>query len=228
MSAHPPPDQAPIRSPIHARPLRSRPPRRRTRPRSRPIRAGRRSERAGASSRVKPVSQTPTEPQDYAALNAVYAAALGGLVASPAGRRATRDVTTARELVPLGMAAFALSKAVAREKVSTWLREPFVEEPEPGERRPRGRGLRYAIGELLTCTRCAGAWSSLALVGLRLAAPTAGRTVTAVLATSAANDFLQAGFSRLCAQADAYERAAAEPAHPAARPDRRQHAKELA
>ena len=170
---------------------------------------------------MKPVSQTPTEPQDYAALNAVYAAALGGLVASPAGRRTARELSAPGELVPLGMAAFALSKIIAREKVSTWLRDRFVEEPEPGERRPRGRGLRYAVGELLTCTRCAGAWSSLALVGLRLAAPTAGRTVTAVLATSAANDFLQAGFSRLCAQANSFERVA--PRH-ARRPE---HAKEL-
>ena len=181
---------------------------------------------------MKPVSQTPTEPQDYAALNAVYAAALGGLVASPAGRRATRELAAPGELVPLGLAAFALSKALAREKVSTWLRGPFVEEPEQGERRPRGEGLRYAVGELLTCTRCAGAWSSLALVGLRLAAPTAGRTVTTVLATSAASDFLQAGFSRLCAETNAFERVAAggggRPRQARPAPSHFEHAKELA
>ena len=47
-----------------------------------------------------------------------------------------------------------------------------------------------------------GAWSALALVGLRLHAPRAGRTVTAVLAASAGNDALQAGFSWLCARAN--------------------------
>src|SRR5262249_21351469 len=96
-------------------------------------------------------------------------------------------------------ATFALSKLVAHEKVEAWLRAPFVEEDvEQGERRPRGQGLRYAVGELLTCSRCAGAWSALGLVGLRTASPAAGRGVTGVLAASAANDYLQAGFRALC------------------------------
>jgi hypothetical protein len=51
-----------------------------------------------------------------------------------------------------------------------------------------------------------GAWSGLAVVGLRVASPTAGRTVTAVLATTAVNDFLQAGFRWLCGRADAAAR----------------------
>jgi uncharacterized protein DUF1360 len=155
---------------------------------------------------MKPVSQTPTEPQDYAALNALYAAGVGALVASGPGRRASRELTAPSELLPLGLAAFALTKAVSREKVSAWLREPFVEEDERGERRPRGRRMRYAVGELLTCTRCAGAWSSLGLVALRLTAPTASRPVTAVLATSATSDFLQSVYARICAQANAADR----------------------
>jgi hypothetical protein len=40
-----------------------------------------------------------------------------------------------------------------------------------------------------------GAWSALGVVGLRLASPRAGRVVATVLATSAVNDFLQAGFA---------------------------------
>jgi hypothetical protein len=157
---------------------------------------------------MEPVSKTPTEPRDYAALNAVWAATLASLALSRPGRRAGRDLTEPQELVPLGLAAFALTKAVTREKVSSWLREPFVEESDPERRRPRGRRLRYAVGELLTCSRCMGAWSALGLTGLRLAAPNASRTVTAVLATSAANDFLQTAFARMCAQSNAAERAA--------------------
>ena len=37
------------------------------------------------------------------------------------------------------------------------------------DRKPKGRRLRYAVGELLTCTRCMGAWSALGLVALRAA-----------------------------------------------------------
>jgi hypothetical protein len=157
---------------------------------------------------MEPVSKTPTEPRDYAALNALWAAALAGLTLSRPARRAGEDLTGGRELLPLGLATFALTKAVTREKVSSWLREPFVEESDPGRRRPRGRRLRYAVGELLTCSRCMGTWSALGLTGLRLAAPTASRTVTAVLATSAANDFLHAAFARICAESNAAERAA--------------------
>ena len=88
------------------------------------------------------------------------------------------------------------------EKVETWLREPFVEE-RPEGKRPRGRRLRYAVGELLNCTRCVGAWSALGLVALRLHSPPAGRAVTTVLAASAGNDVLQTAFSLLCAKANA-------------------------
>ena len=59
-----------------------------------------------------------------------------------------------------------------------------------------------------------GAWSALALVGLRLHSPRAGRTVTTVLAASAGNDALQAGFSWLCARAN--EQSAASEAQSAA------------
>src|SRR5207253_4756614 len=94
-------------------------------------------------------------------------------------------------------ATFALSKVIAREKIGSWVREPFVEDPV-GEKRPRGRRLRRAVGELVTCTRCVGAWSALGIVGLRVASPDSGRVVTNVLAASAANDWAQAGFRWLC------------------------------
>src|SRR5215211_5952790 len=99
---------------------------------------------------MEPVSETPTEATDYAAISAVYGTLLAGVAATA-----------------------------------------------------RGREPRYAVGELLECTRCTGAWSSLALVALRLHAPAAGRVVTAVLAASAGNDLLHTGFSLLCAKANA-------------------------
>ena len=145
---------------------------------------------------MRPVEHTPTEPSDYAALSLAY----GSLVAVLAASARDREAIEPKELLPLSAATFALSKLIVREKAETWIRRPFVEEA-PDEARPRGRGLRYAIGELLTCTRCTGAWSALSLVGLRLYAPRTARTVTAVLAASAGNDLLQAGFSWLCARA---------------------------
>jgi hypothetical protein len=46
------------------------------------------------------------------------------------------------------------------------VREPFVDE-HPDGRRPKGTGPRYAVGELLTCTRYVGVWSALGLTAVR-------------------------------------------------------------
>jgi hypothetical protein len=154
---------------------------------------------------VDPIERTPTEALDYAALSAVYGALLAGTAAT-ARRRAP---IPAAELPALAAASFALSKLVVHEKVESWIRRPFVDE---GERRPKGRRLRYAIGELLTCTRCTGAWSALGLVALRLHSPNAGRTVSTVLAASAGNDMLQAAFQWICAHATAEQKVAEDPA----------------
>jgi Protein of unknown function (DUF1360) len=113
----------------------------------------------------------------------------------------------AAEVPVLAAATFALSKLLVHEKVESWIREPFVDEHN-GARRAKGRRLRYAVGELLTCTRCTGAWSALGIVALRLHAPASGRAVATVLAASAGSDMLQAGFSWLCAGANSRGREA--------------------
>jgi hypothetical protein len=145
---------------------------------------------------MRPVEETPTKPADYAALSAGYGALLGAVVL---GGRERAEPMVRGEIPTLGLATFALSKLIAKEKVESWVREPFVEETPHG-RRPKGTRLRYAVGELLTCTRCVGAWSSLGLVALRVTRPREAKVVTAVLATSAVNDFLQAGFAWVCAR----------------------------
>jgi hypothetical protein len=150
---------------------------------------------------MDPVSETPTARSDYALLSLTYLTLLAGAAESTRRRGDVEELLSAHELLPLGAATFALSKLVVHEKVETWMRAPFVEERADG-RRPRGRRMRYAIGELLTCTRCLGAWSSLGLVALRVARPRESRVVTAVLATSAINDWLQSGFTLLCEQTD--------------------------
>ena len=142
-------------------------------------------------------------PRDYGALNAVYAALLAGVLA--ANRNRPEERISGAELAQLGLATFALSKVIARERIGAWVREPFVDDAVHPHR-PRGHRVRRALGELVMCTRCVGAWSALGLVGLRVTSPRAGRTVTAVLATSAANDFLQAGFQALCGSANRAER----------------------
>jgi uncharacterized protein DUF1360 len=151
-----------------------------------------------------PERAQPAEPADYAMINAVYGVLMTAVVLSTR-ERAREDPISGKELLPIAAATFALSKVIAREKIGTWMREPFVDDPA-GARRPRGGRLQRAVGELVTCTRCVGAWSALGLVGLRLASPESGRTVTNVLAASAGNDWLQSGFKLLCTAVNERER----------------------
>jgi hypothetical protein len=172
--------------------------------------------RAGSAFRVpashdsdgRPGADPPARPRDYAALSAGWGAALGTLLL--AARDKGEEPVRPAEIVPLGVATFALSKLVAKEKVDKWVRDPFVEERPDGERRPRGRGLRYAVGELLTCTRCVGTWSALGLVALRVTRPREARVVSAVLGASAVNDWTQAGFNWVCAKSNAAQTGASE------------------
>lgn len=154
---------------------------------------------------MESTDRTPTEPADYAALSVLYGALLAGTAVTARGRAPIPS----SELPALAAASFRLSKLVVNEKVESWMRRPFVDE---SRRRPKGSRMRYAVGELLLCTRCTGAWSALGLVALRLHAPAAGRTVSAVLAASAGNDLLGAAFSYLCAHANVEQKVAEDPA----------------
>ena len=151
---------------------------------------------------MRTVQETPTARSDYALLSVTYLALLGGLAESTRRRGDGLIELPAAELAPLSMAAFALSKMVVHEKVETWMRAPFVEELPEGERRPKGRRLRYAVGELLTCTRCMGAWGALGLVAVRTFAPREARLLTGVLAVSAGSDFLHSAFNLICREAN--------------------------
>lgn len=139
-------------------------------------------------------SGSRAEGRDYAVINGLYVAGLGALGAVVLRRR-RQPIASTRDLAEVALATFALADVFAHEKIAHWIREPFVEETEdhrPGE--PRGSGLRYAVGELLSCSRCVGSWSALSLCALRVWSPPAGRAVTSVLAAAGANDVLQAGF----------------------------------
>lgn len=149
---------------------------------------------------------SPAEPVDYAAINVAFTALLAGVAA--AARRSDEDPIGGAELVPIGAATFTLAKAISRERIGTWARAPFVD--EGAGQKPRGRRIRRAMGELVTCSRCMGAWSALGVVGLRVANPRAGRTVTNVLAAAAINDWLQAAFKLLCEQTNATAARASE------------------
>lgn len=160
-----------------------------------PAASGRRWRWPGAAS----TPSSPTSPADYALLEAAFLGGLGTVIALTRRRERTGSPAIPRSELPvLAIATFALADVLAKEKISTWLREPFVLEGADHKAvKPEGDGLRYAIGELITCTRCVGTWSALALVGLRTASPSAGRATSTILALAGINDIAQSGFRLL-------------------------------
>ncbi len=154
------------------------------------------------------VAETQSPPYaSYAALVAIFGAGLTGAAAlvTMLGRRPER--LRALDLAVLAGATFKASRIVTSDEVMSFVRDPFVKgEAHDGDEEPiEDGGLRQAIGELVTCSRCIGAWAGAGLVSAHTLAPRTGRLLTWSLAASGANDWLQAGFAALTAKANELE-----------------------
>ena len=143
------------------------------------------------------------ETPPYEAYAAIAGTFVTGLAAVAAVARRSPPAT-ALDLVALSAATFKAARTLSRERVASFVREPFVEgHAEIGEdEQPAGEGFQRALGELVTCTRCVGTWSAAALASTQMLNPRFGRLVTWTLAAGAANDFLQAAFAALCERAN--------------------------
>ena len=143
----------------------------------------------------------------YAALVAVFGAGMAGVGALASLRDRRLELLRPLDLAVLSAATFKASRTVAHDEVLSFLRQPFVRgEAHDGDAKPiEDGGTRQAIGELLTCSRCIGMWAAAGVVELHTVAPRSGRLLTWSLAASAANDFMQAGFSALTAKANELE-----------------------
>jgi hypothetical protein len=135
----------------------------------------------------------------YAAITGAYLSGLAGagLLAKALGRDPAEHRPI--DLAILGIATFKAARTLARDEVTSFIREPFVEgEAHAGGEEPIETGdLRQAVGELVTCTRCIGTWMAAGLTATQVIAPRFGRLLTWTLAAAGANDFLQAGFAAL-------------------------------
>src|SRR3954453_616653 len=96
-------------------------------PRQAVVRRGRRTGRATDVARTDPSNDgPPARARDSAPLSAGSGAAPGPLLL--ASRDKGNEPVKPAEIVPLGVATFALSKLVAKEKVDKGVREAFADE----------------------------------------------------------------------------------------------------
>ena len=147
----------------------------------------------------------------YAAIVGTFMTGLGAVSGIAALRQRPLEKLSATDLALLGLATFKASRTVARDKVTSFVREPFVEgEAYDGEDETptHETELKQALGELVTCTRCIGTWLGAGLASMQILAPRTGRLLTTVLAAGALNDFLLAGFTAVTAKANEAEQRA--------------------
>jgi hypothetical protein len=142
-----------------------------------------------------------THRPPYEAHATILGAFFAGLATVSALSRRSPPAT-ALDLIALSAATFKASRSLSHEQIASFARAPFV---EGDDERPAGAGLQRAIGELVTCSRCVGTWTAAALASTQMLTPRFGRALTWTLGASAANDFLQAAFSALCAKANQLE-----------------------
>ena len=143
----------------------------------------------------------------YAAIMGGFAGLLGAgaLAGRVLGRRPPCD--SALDFAVLSAASFKAARTLARDDVSSFIREPFVRgEALHGHEEPlQTGGMHQAIGELVTCTRCVGTWAAAGLATGQVVAPRLGRLLTWSLAAAAVNDWLQAGFVALASKSNELE-----------------------
>ncbi|WP_079508129.1 DUF1360 domain-containing protein [Mesobacillus jeotgali] len=106
------------------------------------------------------------------------------------------------EFCLLVMASFRLTRLIVYDKITEFLREPFhnfVEETlEDGTTETfieiKGTGLRYWIGELLSCHWCTGIWSAVFLFGSYMLFPQLAIPVINILAIAGVASLIQHTF----------------------------------
>ncbi len=117
------------------------------------------------------------------------------------GRNIPERVDT-KDLALLGVATHKLSLIGSQDAVTSPLRAPFTElqekeSPKSVEEKPRGKGLRRSVGELLTCQFCLGLWvASFFTYGLVLA-PRVTRLIATVFTVVTISDYLHQTYKAL-------------------------------
>lgn len=136
----------------------------------------------------------------YSILSAIFATAFtGGLAAAHRHRGEWPRRIDPLDIVTVGIATHKLSRLITKDKVTAFVRSPFVRFQESSgqgevEEEPRGEGLRYATGELLVCPYCVSQWVVGGFgVGI-VAAPRLTRLIAAIYTAEAFSDFLQLAY----------------------------------
>jgi hypothetical protein len=137
----------------------------------------------------------------YTLLTAAFGAGLAGtLLGLRAAGRELPERPSLRDVALTGLATHKVSRLLAKDKVTSFIRAPFTRFQEPSgqgelEEAPRGEGMRYAVGELLVCPYCIGQWVAGGLAAGWILAPGTTRLLSAMWAAQGLADGVQLAYA---------------------------------
>jgi uncharacterized protein DUF1360 len=139
---------------------------------------------------------------EYATLLGFYLTSVAVLTGIAADQNRLRKKFNLLDLALLGIATHKLSRIVAKDRITSILRAPFVSYIRSSgagevEEEPRGRGFQRGIGHLISCPYCMAPWCATALSFGVLFAPRVTRFFAGILVSVAASDFLHRAYARI-------------------------------
>jgi hypothetical protein len=145
-------------------------------------------------------ADAPLPLRDYAGLTAAFnLAIIGGLALAERSGRRIPDRVGAGDILLVGVATHKLSRLIAKDRVTSFMRAPFARYEEPAghgelEEHARGTGMRRAVGQLIICPFCIGQWVAGGFILGLVAAPRPTRLAAALFAAVAISDGLQLAY----------------------------------
>lgn len=177
-----------------------------------PLRRGPRAFREWFSRQRSEYSGEAQRPiAGYSAALLVYLAGASGAsaIARLTGRSFPR--LGAGELALMTIATHKISRALAKDPITSPLRMPFTRfegasAPSELHEEVRASGKEHAVGELVSCPFCLAPWVASGLLAGYTFAPGTARAVSTVYSTVACADFLQYAYAAVQQRSDPPEK----------------------
>ena len=132
----------------------------------------------------------------YAVLAGTFWAVFGAFLAG--SRERLPEEVPLRDVALVALSTYKLSRVIAKEEITAFVRAPVTEDDEAQQ--PKPEGAARVFGELVTCPYCIGLWIASALSFSLVRFPRETHFATAIFGAYGLADFFHAGFVRLRGQ----------------------------
>jgi hypothetical protein len=132
----------------------------------------------------------------------VYALTTGAMALLGRRLRGRTPAIGLADLTLMTITTHKVSRLIAKDPVTSPLRAPFTRYsgtagPAEVAEEVRGKGIRHAVGELITCPFCTSQWVATAYAAGLVFAPRATRLAGTTMTAVAGSDWLQLAYARL-------------------------------